>query len=237
MDKTKQDQKSPVIFDKERASSYDDRFAKLAPMRDALHLLMHLVLSELPANAHILCVGVGTGAELLDLARAFPQWQFTAVEPAAPMLSICRRRVEEAGIASRCNFHQGYLDSLPESAPFHAATSILVSHFLTKTRERQSFFCQIAERLTPGGYLINADLASDMSAATYESLFQIWVRSWKYCDMPAEEIEKLSASIGQDVALLPLQEIESMIKVSGFDTPVLFFQTLLIHAWYSRLPF
>jgi tRNA (cmo5U34)-methyltransferase len=85
-------QESSIVFDQERASSYDKRFAKLAPMRDALHLLIHMVLAELPAHARILCVGVGTGSELLALAHAFPQWRFTAVDPAAPMLDICRQR-------------------------------------------------------------------------------------------------------------------------------------------------
>lgn len=41
-------QDSPAFFDQERAVSFDRRFAKLAPMRDALHLLMRFVLSELP---------------------------------------------------------------------------------------------------------------------------------------------------------------------------------------------
>ena len=227
--------KSSTVFDQERASSYDKRFAKLAPMKDALHLLMRMVLAELPADARILCIGVGTGAELIFLAQAFPQWRFTAVEPAAPMLDICRQRVEESGIASRCTFHVGYLDSHPESDPFDAATCILVSQFFMQVEERCNFFRQIAARLRPEGYLVSADLAADMSTADFKSLFKVWLRSWKYCDMPAEEVEKLSASFGREVAVLPPQDIESMIVSGGFDTPVLFFQTLLIHAWYAKL--
>ena len=65
-------QEPAVVFDQERASSYDKRFAKLAPLRDALHLLMRVILSELPTDAHILCVGVGTGSELIYLAQNFP---------------------------------------------------------------------------------------------------------------------------------------------------------------------
>jgi len=230
-----QNQESPVVFDQEHASSYDQQFAKLAPIRDALDLLIRIVLSELPTDARILCIGVGTGKELIDLAQAFPQWQFTAVEPAAPMLDICRQRAKECGIESRCTFHEGYLDSLPESDSFDAATCILVSHFFMEIEERRNFFRQIAARLRPKGYLVNADIASDMSTAAYKSLFEVWVRALKYSEMPAEAVEKFRAACGQDVAVLPPQEIASIIASSGFETPVLFLQTLFIHAWYSRL--
>ena len=230
-----QNQESSVVFDQKHASSYDKQFAKLAPIRDALDLLIRMVLSELPTDARILCIGVGTGKELIDLAQAFPQWQFTAVEPAAPMLDICRQRAKECGIESRCTFHEGYLDSLPEAASFDAATCILVSHFFMEIEERRNFFRQIAARLRPEGYLVNADIASDMSTAAYKSLFEVWVRALEYSEMPAEAVEKFRAACGQDVAVLPPQEIASIIASSGFETPVLFLQTLFIHAWYSRL--
>ena len=230
-----QDQGSSIVFDQEHAASYDGQFAKLAPVRDALHLLTRIVLSDLPTDARILCIGVGTGKELIDLAQAFPQWRFTAVEPAAPMLDVCRQRAEECGVASRCTFHEGYLDSLPESDSFDAATCILVSHFIIRVEERCSFFRQIAARLRPGGYLVNADIACNMSTSAYESLLEVWMQTLKYSGMPAEQVEKFRAALGQDVAVLPPQEVESVIASSGFDTPVLFLQALFIHAWYSKL--
>ncbi len=224
----------PIAFDKERASSYDKKFAAMAPMRDALHLLTRAILSELPAESRILCVGAGTGTEIIDLAQAFPKWQFTAVEPSAPMLNICRQRVEENSLTSRCTFHEGYLDSLPTCEPFDAATSLLVSQFIMQTEERHSFFRQIATRLCLGGILVSADLTSDMSTATYHSLLEIWLRLLRACDIPAEEIENMRASFGRSVATLPPQEVESILASSGFEAPILFLQALLIHAWYAK---
>ncbi|MBI3248931.1 MAG: class I SAM-dependent methyltransferase [Deltaproteobacteria bacterium] len=227
-------QKPVVVFDKERASSYDERFAALAPMRDALHLLIRLIFSELPTTSHILCVGAGTGSELMYLAQNFPQWRFTAVEPAAPMLDICRHRAEEYGIASRCTFLEGYLDSLPGSDSFHAATCLLVSHFFMQPDERSNFFRQIAARLEPGGYLVSSDLASDMATLEYQSLLEVWLRMLKYSQMPAAEVEQFRVSYGRDVALLAPQQIESVITKGDFESPVLFYQSLLIRAWYSQ---
>ena len=95
----------------------------------------------------MLCVGAGTGAELSYLAERFPGWRFTAVEPSAPMLEVCRRRAEAQGIEGRCIFHEGYLESLPPSEPFDAATSLLVSQFILDPEERSGFFRAIAGRL------------------------------------------------------------------------------------------
>jgi tRNA (cmo5U34)-methyltransferase len=227
-------QETKIIFDEERAANHDQQFARLAPMRHGLDLSICMVLSDLPDDARILCVGVGTGTELIHLARHFPQWQFTAVEPAAPMLDICRQKAEEYGIASRCTFHEGYLDSLPASNGFDAATCIWVSHFITQQEERRNFFRQIGDRLRPNGYLVSSDSASDMSTPAYKSLLEVYRRMFEYAEIPVGEIEKIISAYGQQIAVLPPQEVESIIASSGFAPPVLFFQTFLIHAWYAK---
>ncbi|MCX6048907.1 MAG: class I SAM-dependent methyltransferase, partial [Chloroflexi bacterium] len=152
-----------ALFD-QQAASYDQQWRKLAPINDALHLLTSTVLSELPPQAKILCVGAGTGAEILYLAQKFPEWRFTAVEPSTAMLDVCRRRVEEQGIAARCLFHAGYLDSLPSHGSFDAATAFLVSQFILEREVRSKFFQSIAERLCPTGLLVSSDLAGDLAA-------------------------------------------------------------------------
>jgi tRNA (cmo5U34)-methyltransferase len=228
-----QNQVPAVAFDQERANSYDQRFAAAAPLRESLHLLTRAILADLPADARVLCVGAGTGLELLDLARAYPRWRFTAVEPSAPMLNVCRQKAAEAGVADRCTFHEGYLDTLPAAGPFDAATCFLVSHFILPRDERRDFFRQIAARLRPGGTLVSADLASDQSSAAYESLLEVWLRVMRPVDGAAGDAQKTREAYRRNVAILPPPEVSALLTESGFASPVLFLQTLLIHAWYA----
>ena len=85
-----------------------------------------------------------------------------------------------------------------------------------------------------GGYLVNAELASEVFTLAFESLFEVWLRTTAFTGMSTEAVEKMRASFGRGVALLPVQEVESIIPSSGFGAPVLFFQALLTHAWYAR---
>jgi tRNA (cmo5U34)-methyltransferase len=226
----------PVAFDQAHAATYDQRYAKLAAMRDALHLLSSAVLADLPSEAHVLCVGAGTGQEVIYLAQKFPHWRFTVVEPSGPMLDVCRRKSAECGIAARCVFHEGYLDSLPPAAPFDAATSLLVSQFILDREARTEFFRAIGRRLRPGGYLINADLASDTASATYQHLLDVWIRLMRETGSPPEQLERMRVIYGRDVAVLPAEQVSTIIAAAGFGPPVLFLQTLLIHAWYTQRP-
>lgn len=224
-----------IAFDEAHAAAYDQKFAKLAPIRDALHLLIQAVFSPLPAQARILCVGAGTGAEIMYLAQKNPGWHFTAVEPSAPMLAVFRRKAEESGIASRCEFHQGYLDSLPPTEAFDAATSLLVSHFILARADRTAYFSNIASRLRPSGLLASADLAYDTASPAYAGLLDVWMQMMTGADMPPENIEALRTAYSRDVALLPLPEVASILTEGGFQNPTLFLQTGLIHAWYATV--
>ena len=100
--------------------------------------------------------------------------------------------------------------------------------------ERRNFFSQIGSRLRPQGYLVSADLAGDMSTISYQSLREMWTRMLKYAEYPEQTIEDFLAAHGRDAAVLPPDEVASIIASSGFGTPVLFLQTLFIHAWYAR---
>lgn len=222
-----------ATFD-QQAPSYDQKWSRLAPFRDAVHLLIGSALADLPANARVLCVGAGTGAEIVYLAGRFPGWTFTAVEPSAGMLEAFRRRADESGIAARCAFHEGYLETLPPAEPFDAATCLLVSQFILDMQARARFFGAIAGRLRPGGLLASSDLSGDVESQSHASLLEVWLRTISGPDATAEAVEQMCAAYRRDVAVLPARRIEDLLLAGGFESPVQFFQAGLIHAWYSK---
>ncbi len=222
-----------AVFNQACATGYDRQWAEMAPLRDAIHLLIRGILLDLPQRSRILSVGAGTGAEMLYLAQHFPNFEFVAVEPSSHMLEVCQAKAEEAGILDRCEFHVGYLDTYNSPQPFDAATSLLVSQFLLDREARTDFFQQIGRRLRPGGYLVSSDLAADTRSAEYERLLQIWMRTLQSGGVPPEATQKMRDAYANDVAVLAPDVVSKMIASAGFTTPTCFYQAGLIHAWHA----
>jgi tRNA (cmo5U34)-methyltransferase len=224
---------SPSRFDAQSAASYDERWAPLAPMRDSLHLQISLVLRDLPADARVLCVGVGTGPELAALARRFPNWRFIACDPSAPMLDQCRRRAEAEGFSDRCEFHVCYVHELPPAEPVHAVTTLLVSHFIVDPVLRLNFFREAAARLRPGGLLVTADLCCP-DGAPREPLLDAWRQMMRFVGADEEKIKATVALYGSEVSIQTPAKLISILSEAGFANPVQFCQNLLIHAFFAR---
>jgi len=222
------------LFD-QQAPGYDRQWARTAPIRECLYLLLDPLLADLPPDARVLCVGVGTGLEVAHLARSHPGWSFVAVEPSGAMLQACRERADAEGFAARCSFHHGFLDSLPaDTAACDAATCFLVSQFIVERDARVRFFAGIASRLRPGGLLASTDLAADTGSPAYDVLLPAWMRMMAAADVTPDAIERIRQAYATDVAVLPSAQVESIIDDGGFDQPVRFFQAGLIHGWVSR---
>ncbi len=222
-----------ALFD-QQAAGYDRQWARMAPIRECLHYLLEAVFPGLPADARILCVGAGTGAEIGHLARVFPGWRFTAVDPSGAMIEVCRQRAQAEGFAARCDFHVGYLESLPQGAAHDGATCFLVSQFMLDRAVRVGFFRGIAERLRPGGLLASSDLASDVNSRAYEALLPGWFTLMSAAGVQPEALARMRANYARDVSILPPAEVEALIGSAGFEPPVQFFQAGLMHAWFAR---
>ncbi|MCE9678877.1 class I SAM-dependent methyltransferase [Shewanella sp. AS1] len=222
-----------ALFD-QQAANYDNQWVKTAPIRHCLHLLLGSLFAELPTQAKILCVGVGTGDELLYLAEKFPEFSFTLVEPSGPMLEVCRQRAEQEGITFRCDFYQGYVESISTEVLHDAATCFLVSQFMLDTEQRRGFFTEIARRLKPNGLLASTDLASDINSPEYQVLLSAWMNMMSSAELTSEVIERMRSAYANDVGVLEPSAVATIISSAGFKLPVPFFQAGLIHGWLSR---
>jgi len=221
------------FFNKEASQAYDERNSKLAPIADNMHFLIRLVLKNLPARSRILCVGVGTGAEILSLSKTFPEWTFLGLDPSAEMLEVCSERLRNAGVLDRCELIHGYVQDLPTGENFDAAVSVLVGHFV-KREERLSFYQNITSRIRSDGYLVNTEISFDLNSQEFPSMLKNWEQVQSHMGATAESLASLPMQLREMLTVLPPAEIESLMRQSGITMPVRFFQSFMISGWYGR---
>lgn len=221
-------------FSDEHAKAYDQRWKALAPMMQGLHFLTGVILNQLPENAHVLSVGAGTGAEILNLAEKFPGCRFTAVDTSGDMLEICRAKMIEHGFEQRCRYHVGPIDTLAGDEKFDAATAILVSQFITDDHERRKFFKSIAERLKPDCYLINADLSMPETTKDFELKLEVWVEMLRFAGFTQSSTQQVAEGWKKNISFSTNQEMASLLASSGLENPTLFYQSLFICGWFSK---
>lgn len=220
------------LFGREMADSYDEKNSRLAAISDNMHFLVGLVLADLPARARILCVGVGTGAEILPLAKARPEWSFVGVDPSADMLGTCRARLERAGVLDRCELVHGHVDDVPAGAEFDAALSILVAHFVGRA-ERAGFYRGIRDRLKPEGCFVSTEISHDLDAADFPAMLSNWARVQTLMGATPASLQALPDTLRSALSVLSPAETEALLRAAGFALPVQFFQAFLIRGWYA----
>jgi tRNA (cmo5U34)-methyltransferase len=220
------------FFTEELAKKYDKRNGRLAPITDALHFLTRLILEDRPEKSRVLCVGVGTGADILALAEAFPGWSFVGVEPSLSMLNVCRERMASADVLERCEFVHGFVNDVPSEPEFDVATALLVGHFV-KREHRSSFYRGIVDRLRDGGCFVNAEISYDLDSATFPSMVRNWQSIQRLMGGTDESLRAVPQQLRETLAVLAPDEVEEIIGESGVVAPVRFFQAFMIAGWYA----
>ena len=223
-----------TFFTQEMAEAYDQRNAGLKPISDCLHFLTQLTLARLPDTARVLCVGVGTGAEMLSLACQRPGWQFVGVDPSAEMLAVAQQRIEQAGISGRCQLVHGYVDDVTEEQ-FDAVLSMLVAHFIT-SHDRPAFYRTIHDRLSPGGTFVSAEISADLAAPEFPSMLEDWKQVQRLMGATEDSLAKLDTMLREVLSVASPEKTTALWKDAGLSLPIPFFQAFMIHGWHAVRP-
>lgn len=220
-------------FDESLAAKYDRRIRLFCPSYDALHQMIVPWLQLLPEYSTFLSAGAGTGAEIINLGKRFPSWRFVGVDVSFDMLNACQNQVAEAGITNRATFFNGRLQDYQSPAPFDAASSVFVAHFIKGREEKLAYFRSIAANLKPGGLFVLADLFGDKGSPEFERLLNAWLLSYASHGISAEELAQDQAHIERDVSFIPEGELVTLLSEAGFVTPIRFYQTFLFGGWVA----
>ncbi len=119
---------SELMLGEEQVQAYAS--ADFAEPHSHFIRLLRERLPNLPSSGRALDLGCGPGDISCRFARAFPAWKIDAVDGSPAMLDLGRRRVVEAGLASRIRFHELVLPvgSLPHDSYALIFSNSLLHH-------------------------------------------------------------------------------------------------------------
>lgn len=221
-------------FEGERAEGYDRQFEKLFAFGEFMRLAARIALGDLPADARVLCVGVGTGTEIVSLAQERPGWRFLGVDPSASMLGVAQRKLLAAGLSERVELKEGYVEDVAQGAEFDGATALLVSHFLTERPERVRFFSEIRRRLKPNARLFFADISPDPDPAIRDLEVEAWLGMLAYSGMDEEMRAAWKEKFGVAFAAHDSADVEHIVAEAGFAAPFRLMQSILVRGWVAK---
>lgn len=214
--------------------NYDKNNSIFKPISDNLQFLIKLLLQDVPDNARVLCVGVGTGADIVDLARANTSWSFVGIDPAASMLKKCEEKLIAEGVMERCELIQGYLSDYHSERKFDVVLCLFVMHFVKEMNERARMYADMAKMLKNNGILVSTEISADFKSIEYKYLLENWKALHGLAGSPKEKLAGMGKLLEEQLAVLSLKEIKEMISRNGFENPVSFFQSFLIQGIYAQ---
>ncbi|CAM2341772.1 class I SAM-dependent methyltransferase [Burkholderia vietnamiensis] len=226
---------SAAKFDPARAHEYAEQSRIALAGYDACHELSACMLAAAigAADARILVAGAGgTGRDICVTGALEPGWQFTAVDPSAPMLALARAGVEAAGCGARTQFVEAGVDALPDAPAFDGATLIGVLHHVPGDAAKAALLDAIARRLKPGAPLVIA--GNHRHYADHPRLLDAWQQRWRMAGATPDAVRAQLAKILQGADPPASEEaVFALLHDAGFDAPLRFFSSLFWGAWIA----
>jgi ubiquinone/menaquinone biosynthesis C-methylase UbiE len=133
---------------------------------------------HLTSESKLLDVACGMGPQDVYLARKFPVGSIDALDLLPEHLEHASRRVREAGLQDRIEFHQGTATKLP--FPDTSFTHVLSVEGLIHFNTRSMFFRECHRVLKPGGRVVFADYVGkrEPKTALDRALLKLVTKVW-----------------------------------------------------------
>lgn len=221
-----------LTFNEEMATEYDKGVRRTLPTYDGLFRLTKAFLqNHLSDHDRLLVVGGGGGNELTAFSANHLEWRFTIVDPSEAMLSIAKSKAERLGITERTEFIAGTVSDLTAENKYDGATCLLVLHFISEQSEKIDLLKKIRASLPAGAPFVLATMYGDENDASFQDLFNLWKAYWiDSTKLTEAEVEEMESSV-RSLSFLPANEIEALLKETGFHRITQFFQTNMFGAW------
>ncbi|WNG32786.1 class I SAM-dependent methyltransferase [Archangium violaceum] len=220
-------------FGAQRAAVYDAQSTAYIAGYQAMHELSAAAMATALAGrdvASVLCVGVGTGQDVLPYARyGAPGWRFTGVDPSADMLAVAEKRLAAAGLLERTRLLTGDLRDLPPEPLFDGAEMIGVLHHVDEEEDRLALLREVTRRLKPGApCIIGGRVGSDPVLQTVEA---------EVCRANGGSPEVLELRRKARASLRPPESEAALFELlgrAGLGSPRLLFASLDFKAFLTR---
>lgn len=210
-------------------SGYDLVVQRLIPGYASLARLAVALLAASPlasrSGARVLVAGCGTGAELVEARAQRPDWQLTAIDPSASMLTAARRRLgEEASI----DWHECTVEELVEQpgreGECDGALSVLVLQSLPDDGAKLAFLTALARCLRPSGQLVLVDLMRPPATPLQSQVAEAWLGFQRASGLEAERsaLEPLTHGLHP----IGVARLTALVNAAGFSDPARIFQAL-----------
>jgi tRNA (cmo5U34)-methyltransferase len=221
---------SSPFSDPESVRNYAETPVRLVPGFHALQTMTRLLLAErVRSDARVLVLGAGGGLELKVFAENHPAWTFCGVDPSPEMLTLARQTL--GPLASRIDFHEGYIDNAP-AGPFDAATCLLTFHFLSED-ERRRTLAEVYRRLKPGAPFVVAHFSFPQDDAEKTSWLARYAAFAVASGASAEKIQNAAAAIRAQLPVLSPAQDEALLRDAGFKDVSLFYAGFTFRGWVA----
>ncbi|WP_257385970.1 class I SAM-dependent methyltransferase [Tahibacter caeni] len=219
--------------DPQAVARYAEGPVRQVPGFSALQQMATLLLAEtVPDSGRVLVLGAGGGLELKVFAEAQPGWRFVGVDPSAEMLKLAQATL--GPLASRVQFHEGYVDTAP-SGPFDGAACLLTLHFL-EAGERLRTLTELRRRLKPGASLVVAHHSFPQAAGEKVRWLERYAAFAAASGIPAANARNAIDAIGAKLPVLSPDDDVALLGAAGFDRIELFYAGFTFKGWIVRNP-